>query len=614
MDRRNFLRRAGAFSLPLLGGVPGVRAAGSSLFSALLPPDSDRVLVLVQLAGGNDGLHTLIPLDQLSELQSVRSNIYMPQSGLKPLTNSLALHSRMGSMQSMFNDGSLSIVQSVGYPLQNRSHFRSTDIWTTASDATTELDTGWLGRHLEVELPGFPSGYPNIDHPDPPAISMGSVANATCQGMVTNLSQTVENPFDVTYLAPGGNTPLPNDNYGDELGFLRVAIEQTNEYGVRIQNAASNGSTDPGAGYPDSRLARQLQNVVRLISGGLQTKVYIVTMNGYDTHSGQTEGDNSTGQHANLMGDLSDSLAAFQQDLMQAGLSERVLGMTFSEFGRRIRSNGSRGTDHGTAAPLFVFGNCASGTILGDNPTIDTGVDQNEGVPMQYDFRDIYGSILVDWFEVAEADVRNLLYPGFVYLPVADGCSNSLPVDLINFTATGRDKTIDLAWQTAREENHEGFEVERSQDGRDFQRIGYKAAAGSPDRIRDYALTDENVRPGPLYYYRLKQVDRDGNFTYSAIRTARLNGAQIGAWAFGHAYPNPVDTETTIQVYAPSDGRINYTLYAISGQRILSDSETVYGRRDNQLTIRVGRLPAGTYTLRLDAGDGKYANRKLVVR
>jgi len=614
MDRRNFLRRAGAFSLPLLGGVPGVRAAGSSLFSALLPPDSDRVLVLVQLAGGNDGLHTLIPFDQLGELQSVRSNIYMPQSGLKSLTNSLALHSRMGGMQSMFNDGSLSIVQSVGYPLQNRSHFRSTDIWTTASDADIELDTGWLGRHLEVELPGFPSGYPNADHPDPPAISMGSVANATCQGMVTNLSQTVENPFDVTYLAPGGNTPLPNDNYGEELGFLRVAIEQTNEYGVRIQNAASSGSTDPGAGYPDSRLARQLQNVVRLISGGLQTKVYIVTMNGYDTHSGQTDGDNSTGQHANLMGDLSDCLAAFQRDLMLAGLSERVLGMTFSEFGRRIRSNGSRGTDHGTAAPLFVFGNCASGTILGDNPIIDTEVDQNEGVPMQYDFRDIYGSILVDWFEVAEADVRTLLYPGFVYLPVADGCAASLPVDLINFTATGREKTVDLAWQTAREENHEGFEVERSQNGRDFQRIGYKAAAGSPDRIRDYALTDENVRPGPLYYYRLKQVDRDGNFTYSPIRTARLNGTELGAWAYGQVYPNPVDTETTIQVYAPTDGRISYTLYAMSGQRIFSDSQTVYGRRDNQLTIRVGRLPAGNYTLRLDAGDGKYTNRRLVVR
>jgi len=337
-------------------------------------------------------------------------------------------------------------------------------------------------------------------------------------------------------------------------------------------------------------------------------------MNGYDTHSGQTDGDNSTGQHANLMGDLSDCLAAFQRDLMLAGLSERVLGMTFSEFGRRIRSNGSRGTDHGTAAPLFVFGNCASGTILGDNPIIDTEVDQNEGVPMQYDFRDIYGSILVDWFEVAEADVRTLLYPGFVYLPVADGCAASLPVDLINFTATGREKTVDLAWQTAREENHEGFEVERSQNGRDFQRIGYKAAAGSPDRIRDYALTDENVRPGPLYYYRLKQVDRDGNFTYSPIRTARLNGTELGAWAYGQVYPNPVDTETTIQVYAPTDGRISYTLYAMSGQRIFSDSQTVYGRRDNQLTIRVGRLPAGNYTLRLDAGDGKYTNRRLVVR
>ena len=157
MDRRNFLRRAGALSLPLLGGVSGVQAAGSSILSALLPPDSDRVLVLVQLAGGNDGLNTLIPTDQLGQLQSVRSNVYMPPANLKALTTSLSLHSRMEGMQTMFNDGKLSIIQSVGYPLQNRSHFRSTDIWTTASDATTELETGWLGRHLEVaDFPNFP--------------------------------------------------------------------------------------------------------------------------------------------------------------------------------------------------------------------------------------------------------------------------------------------------------------------------------------------------------------------------------------------------------------------------------------------------------------------------
>ncbi|MEL7159812.1 MAG: hypothetical protein AAFN92_03565, partial [Bacteroidota bacterium] len=215
MDRRNFLRRAGTLSLPLLGGMHGVRAAGSSLLTSLLPPDSDRVLVLVQLAGGNDGLNTLIPTDQMGAYASVRPHVAQPLSSLKPLTNSLALHGKMESLQRLFEQERLSIIQSVGYPNQNRSHFRSTDIWSTASDSTTELDTGWLGRHLEVSFPGYPNGYPNDAARHPPAISMGSTANATCQGLINNMSQTVQNPFNLTYLAPGGETPLPDDNYGD---------------------------------------------------------------------------------------------------------------------------------------------------------------------------------------------------------------------------------------------------------------------------------------------------------------------------------------------------------------------------------------------------------------
>ena len=614
MDRRKFLRRAGAFSIPMLTGMPGVRAAGSSLLASVLPPDSDKVLVLVQLAGGNDGLNTLIPTDQLGELQAVRPNLYMPTSSMQPLTTSLSFHSRMTAMKNMFDSGRLSIIQDVGYPNQNRSHFRSTDIWTTASDANVELETGWVGRHLEVDFPNYPTGYPTSTQPDPPAISMGNVANATCQGVVTNLSQTVTNPFDSTSLTLGGDTPLPNDNYGEELGFLRVAIEQTDAYGGRIQAAANAGNTI--ATYPTSNLGRDLQNVARLISGGLQTSIYVVTMGGFDTHDSQANGDNTSGRHADLLEDLSNSLAAFQQDLDDLGLADRVLGMTFSEFGRRIRSNGSRGTDHGTAAPLFVFGNCASGNILGSNPVIDTNVDPYEGIPMQYDFRDIYGSILMDWFGVAESQVRNLLYPNFTYLAVANGCSAAFPVELLDFTATGLDKTIRLAWQTAREEDNRGFEIERSQNGRDFTRIGFVAprAEGSAG-VRTYEFMDTNVSSGPLYYYRLKQLDTDGDFEYSTVRTARLVGAAVGEWSFGHAFPNPVETETTVQVYAPRDGRVNYALYSSTGQRMMADSATLYGRRDNQITVRLGgRMPSGTYTLRFTTDDGNQASRKIVVR
>ena len=616
MDRRNFLRRAGALGIPLLTGVPGVRAAGSSILTSLLPPDSDKVLVLVQLAGGNDGLNTLIPTDQLGALQAVRQNIFMPASTLQPLTNSLSFHGRMGGMRDLYNMGKLSIIQDVGYPNQNRSHFRSTDIWTTASSANEELETGWIGRHLDVHYPNFPAGYPENSGDAPPAISMGNVANATCQGLITNMSQTVNNPDDATTLTLGGDTPVPNDNYGDELSFLRVAIEQTNEYSDAIRSASSNGFNM--ADYPGGRFAEQLANVAKLIKGGLSTSVYVVTLGGFDTHDTQTNsGSNTSGRHADLLGELSDGIAAFQEDLEMLGLDQRVLGMTFSEFGRRIKSNGSRGTDHGTAAPMFVFGTCASSdTILGDNPTIDPNVGPNTGVPMQYDFRDVYGSVLVDWFEVSEADVRSLLYPGFVRLPVADGCANLLPVALTDFTATGLDKTIQLSWQTQSEDNNTGFEVERSSDGREFRRIGWVPAVdpAGGNVVRDYELEDANVNLGPLYYYRLKQIDTDGTFAYSAVRTARLAGAGIGEWSFGQPFPNPVVDETTVQVYAPVDGRVSYTLFAANGQRILSDSATVYGRTDNRLTVRVGRIPAGMYTLRFTAGDGKYTNRKLVVR
>ena len=615
MDRRNFLRRASALSIPLIGGMPGIRAASNSIFTSILPPNANRVLVLVQLNGGNDGLNTLVPLDQLSQLQTVRQNVFQPQSSLRALTTSLALHGRMEAMQQLFTAGKMSIVQDVGYPNQNRSHFRSTDIWTTGSNATDpKVETGWIGRTLERDFQGFPENFPSNGQPHPPAISMGNSANATCQGLVTNMSQTVNNPFNLTFLDDDYDTPVPDDNYGDELSFLRVAIEQTNAYGTVIRDAANTGSTV--ATYPEnSNLSNQLRNVARLISGGLQTQVYVVQHNGFDTHAGQVElGTVTNGAHANLVGDLSASIAAFQDDLEQLGLADRVLGMTFSEFGRRIRSNDSMGTDHGTAAPMFLFGNCVSGSILGQNPTIDTQVDQNEGVPMQYDFRDVYGSVLTDWFEVPESEVRDILYPNFVRLPVANGCASSLPVDLLDFTATGQSKKIELRWQTTREENNEGFDVERSTDGRNFTKIGFVAATGvDASGVRSYQLEDHDVTTGPLYYYRLRQRDLDGSFEFSSIRSARLKGSAIGEWTIGHAYPNPAVDQTTIQIYAPTDTGLSYSVFNAAGQRVMNDSTQLIGGRDNQVSIRLGRLPAGTYSVRFATDKGNSETRKVLV-
>ena len=234
----------------------------------------------------------------------------------------------------------------------------------------------------------------------------------------------INDPTDLNPLASGAGNTVPNTPYGDELAFLRLAIEQANAYGDVVTAAADAGSNI--VDYPeDNDLARKLKNVALMISGGLRTKVYVVSLGGFDTHADQVvEGDTTTGEHAVLMSTLSTAIQAFQSDLEALGLAERVVGMTFSEFGRRIRSNGSLGTDHGDAAPLLVFGNCVNPGLIGENPTIGTEdeVDVQMGVEMQFNFRNVYGSILMDWFDVEESTVQNVLFEDFEYLPILNPC------------------------------------------------------------------------------------------------------------------------------------------------------------------------------------------------
>ena len=273
----------------------------------------------------------------------------------------------MTGMQTLFTEGKLGAVQAVGYPNQNRSHFRSTDIWTSASPADEVITTGWVGRYLAEDHPDFPTNYPSDAFPDPLAMTMGNVISETCQGLSSNFSVAVNNPFNYLYIAPGGDTPLPaNTNYGSEVSYVRDLIGQSNEYGSVVQNAANAGAS-MATTYTDGGLSRQLRNVATLISGGLTTKIYVATLTGFDTHSGQVSGsDPLSGTHANLLTELSDSIKAFQDDLEALGLADRVMGMTFSEFGRRIKDNASAGSDHGDAGALFVFGNCVAGGITGD--------------------------------------------------------------------------------------------------------------------------------------------------------------------------------------------------------------------------------------------------------
>lgn len=424
MKRRSFLKYSSLFSTPLLvGGLPVSSIARNSLAS-FINEDNDKVLILIQLNGGNDGLATLVPMNSYDVLANVRSNIIVPENQLVTLDSDLALHPSFGDMKALYDDAKLNIIQNVGYPEQNRSHFRSTDIWHSGSGSNEFETSGWLGRHFEVDHPDYPPQYPNADFPDPFAITVGTNISETCQGLAGNFSIAISDPNNITALASPVNNELADGCAKEQLDFLSNAIEKTNKYGDRIK-AAYDAGNNLSAQYGDTnRLGNQLKTVARLISGGLQSKVYVVSIGGFDTHADQTDGVSPTaGIHANLLSDLSNAITAFMDDIKQLGHERKVMGMTYSEFGRRIRSNNSFGTDHGDAAPLFVFGECVDAGVKGQNPQITMDVTQSDGVPMEIDFRSIYGSVLMDWFEVTQEDAQSLFSEPFQYIPITGLCS-----------------------------------------------------------------------------------------------------------------------------------------------------------------------------------------------
>lgn len=423
MKRRDFIRRTVPLTVvPLALNGFRINAYGRNpLLEALTAAavETDRVLVVIQMFGGNDGLNTVLPLDQYEKYLNARSNIAIPQAAALGLTPVTGLHPAMTGIRDLYQSGKAAVVQSVGYPNPNFSHFRSTDIWVTGSDSNQYLSTGWIGRYLKEEFPDFPEGYPNAVMPDPLAIQIGSVVSPLLIGPTGGMGMAISNPNSFYNLVGGTTEPTPNTPYGHELSYVRLVIQQTDKYADVIKAAAAN-ATNKSTRYPaNSSLAAQLKIVAQLVAGGLKTRVYLVSRSGFDTHNSQVvTSDTTTGTHANLLRDVSESIAAFQDDLALLGSEQRVVGMTFSEFGRRIKSNGSNGTDHGAAAPLFVFGSNVIAGVLGTNPDIPASPAVNSNITMQYDFRSIYATLLKDWLGVSEQMLRDVLYKDFQILPL----------------------------------------------------------------------------------------------------------------------------------------------------------------------------------------------------
>ena len=433
MNRRKFLRNSipVAVTMPaLLNGFSFTAEGAESGLARLLEQtltDTDHVFVLVQLAGGNDGLNMVIPIDIYGNYYNARTNVAIPQSQVLRLdgNDKSGLHPAMTAMQNMFNEGKMNIVQSVGYENPSFSHFRDTDVWNsgdTRRNRRERVKTGWMGRYLESEYPGYPDAFPTTQMPDPLAIQISNYPTLTVQGTVYSMGLSITNPEKIyTFVNPFSDFPLNSAPANKELKFLRVISEKTKIYSDIIRAAYQRAGTM--ATYPtDNGLAEQLKIVARLIKGGLKTRVYTVTMGGFDTHKRQVNAsDTTTGLHAKLMKDLSSGISAFQKDLELMGLEDRVMGMTYSEFGRRIKSNASLGTDHGAAAPLIMFGKHAKKGILGNSPDIPADIQVVNNIPFQYDFRSVYASVMEQWFCVKQPALNSILLQNYQSLPLITG-------------------------------------------------------------------------------------------------------------------------------------------------------------------------------------------------
>lgn len=387
VTRRDFLRASGG----ALGVIAFSGFAPSLLARAALTqtPRAERdrtILVLIQLAGGNDGLNTIIPHAD-DNYHRLRPNLAIQPGDTLPLADGLGFHPSCDSMRRLFNDGKLSIIQNVGYPNPNRSHFRSSEIWETSTDSDTIGHTGWVGRYFDNACSGRDSQDPlgvHIGDTVPQVFSSREVHNVFGLQRYGRVAQ--QDRDNIALL----ENLITNTTEPESASYLRHTMMDALVTEKRVQTMID--QYRPSGRYPGSSLGQSLQRVAALIAGGMETRIYFVSQGGYDTHANQLN------NHARLLGDLSGSLAAFQQDLETKKLDDQVLSMTFSEFGRRPYENSSAGTDHGTAAPLFVVGSSIRETLVGERPILPE-VGSNRDVEYSTDFRQVYSTVVEKWLD-----------------------------------------------------------------------------------------------------------------------------------------------------------------------------------------------------------------------
>jgi len=413
--RRGFLSRglalvSGAATVPLFLDRTALAMSGDDAPAAARPGRDQPILVVIQLAGGNDGLNTLVPIRN-DRYYSARPRIAVKKSDALKLSDDIGLNPAADGLKRLFDDGHLSIIQGVGYPNPNRSHFVATDIWATGDPEMRKHD-GWLGRYLDCTCAGAdpdPRGGIAITQEVPLAmigdrfspVSFSTPGELTWRSASSGKARqsAFQELNDAGDSAPAAGKPQDS---ASALAYLERVAMDARASAAEIQRAAGAQSNAPGARVRAAaagrrgggQLSQQLGMVRRMIAAGLPTRVYYVSLGGFDTHA------NQPGRHSQLLNQLGDAMSSFIGDLKSDGLLDRVLVMTLSEFGRRVAENASQGTDHGAAAPMFIAGSRVKPGILTDHPSLEPNQLDRGDLTWKTDFRSVYADVLGKWLKV----------------------------------------------------------------------------------------------------------------------------------------------------------------------------------------------------------------------
>lgn len=572
-----------------------------------------KVLVIIQQNGGNDGLNTVLPIDKYTNLQNVRSNILVPRANILALngTTTTGLNPGMTEMRNLYNNGKLTIVQAVSYPNPNFSHFRATDIWFSGSASNQYLDTGWLGRELDTTYPNYPQDYPpkNTLMSDPLAIQIGSTLPFSLQGPAVNMGYNFTDVTALQQVATATTDTAPNNDYGHELTFLRLMQSQSNQYKDSVASAFNKQATlstlYPATGA--NKLADQLKTVARLIGGGLTTPIYIVNHPySHDTHSNQVNSDLISGAQVNNLSILSKAIAAFQDDLEKMGKANKVTGMTFSEFGRRIVSNASIGTDHGTSAPVFFFGAGVQGGVIGTSPNIPLNATVNDQVPMQYDFRQLYATVMQDWLCMSSSESSNVLGSAFTKVPIFKSAAAPLPLDGVSLTGQYYYGQSRLNCRAEQNGKYRWYALEFSSDGIRFTEVS-RQTANTLANAATYTYT--HTTSAPLMYYRIAAQDQQGKVDYSNTVLLRSSDKQ----QLIRVFPNPVQGNNIhVEFFEKPNAPVDLTIYDLIGAKVYYNR---FSGVQNVLSFRVPQSFSREthYILEVSYGDTK-AREQIIFR